>query len=184
MPPEHGMPTRTAADAVVNRRPRRLFGRSSERKNPLNLQFVCPFSLRFPSSPRQSAQTLFCLMLCLLRFFFPGASSSSPRGKAAATEVHRCSILIPPVEYTSLCMIFLLSEFTSCFCLSSSLNLCLIAEKKCLQQRILPCTWKLYICHAALSKMSFKCFASANSSACCPLLINNLVFAYLPGVLS
>ncbi|EES13174.1 uncharacterized protein LOC8064310 isoform X1 [Sorghum bicolor] len=39
MPPEYGMPTRTAADAVVNRRPRRLFGRSSERKNPLNLQF-------------------------------------------------------------------------------------------------------------------------------------------------
>ena len=70
MPPEHGMPTRTAADAVVNRRPRRLFGRSSERKNPLNLQFVCPFSLRFPSSPRQCAQTLLCLMLCLLRFFF------------------------------------------------------------------------------------------------------------------
>ncbi|CAL5009254.1 unnamed protein product [Urochloa decumbens] len=38
MPPEHGMPTRTA-DALVNRRPRRLFGRPSERKNPLNLQF-------------------------------------------------------------------------------------------------------------------------------------------------
>uniref|UniRef100_K3YLV9 Uncharacterized protein n=1 Tax=Setaria italica TaxID=4555 RepID=K3YLV9_SETIT len=38
MPPEHGMPTGTA-DAVANRRPRRLFGRPSERKNPLNLQF-------------------------------------------------------------------------------------------------------------------------------------------------
>ncbi|PUZ49713.1 hypothetical protein GQ55_6G000800 [Panicum hallii var. hallii] len=38
MPPEHGMPNGTA-DAVVNRRPRRLFGRASERKNPLNLQF-------------------------------------------------------------------------------------------------------------------------------------------------
>lgn len=39
MPPELGMSSRTVAGAVVNRRPRRLFGRSSERKNPLNLQF-------------------------------------------------------------------------------------------------------------------------------------------------
>ncbi|KAJ1266745.1 hypothetical protein BS78_07G001400 [Paspalum vaginatum] len=38
MPPEHGMHAATHA-AVVNRRPRRLFGRSSERKHPLNLQF-------------------------------------------------------------------------------------------------------------------------------------------------
>lgn len=43
MPPELGMSSRTVAGAVVNRRPRRLFGRSSERKNPLNLQFVCTF---------------------------------------------------------------------------------------------------------------------------------------------
>lgn len=38
MPPEHGMPTGTHG-AVVNRRPSRLFGRPSERKHPLNLQF-------------------------------------------------------------------------------------------------------------------------------------------------
>ncbi|CAO2190214.1 unnamed protein product, partial [Urochloa humidicola] len=38
MPPEHGLPTRTA-DALVNRRHRRLFGRPSERKSPLNLEF-------------------------------------------------------------------------------------------------------------------------------------------------
>nr|BAD03548.1 hypothetical protein [Oryza sativa Japonica Group] len=37
MLPRHGIAS--ATDGVVNRRSPRLFGRSSERKNPLNVQF-------------------------------------------------------------------------------------------------------------------------------------------------
>ena len=126
MPPEHGMPNGTA-DAVVNRRPRRLFGRASERKNPLNLQFVCHhllllslFSSLFPWD------TTMCN--ASLPTIFIGASSSSPWIKTATIEVHRCSFsnstcLSMHVQFMPQVHVLLLSDFISFFYLSFPLNL-------------------------------------------------------------
>ncbi|OEL26818.1 hypothetical protein BAE44_0012163 [Dichanthelium oligosanthes] len=72
MPPQHGMPTGTA-DAVVNRRPRRLFGRSSERKNPLNLQFERQVA-RLES--RQQQQRCIILTVIPLNFCYDFKSPS------------------------------------------------------------------------------------------------------------
>ena len=126
MPPEHGMPNGTA-DAVVNRRPRRLFGRASERKNPLNLQFVCHHHLLpFLSSLPYFHEILLCVMLPFLPF--SGASSSSPWIKTATTEVQICSFsnstcLSMHVQFMPQVHVLLLSDFISFFYLSFPLNL-------------------------------------------------------------
>ncbi|XP_062191797.1 uncharacterized protein LOC133895478 isoform X2 [Phragmites australis] len=53
------------ADGVVNRRPRRLFGRSSERKNPLNVQFERQVA-RLESRQQQQR----CIVLTVIPFNF------------------------------------------------------------------------------------------------------------------
>ncbi|WVZ95607.1 hypothetical protein U9M48_041345 [Paspalum notatum var. saurae] len=72
MPPEHGMSAGTHA-ALVSRRPRRLFGRPSERKHPLNLQFERQVA-RLES--RQQQQRCLILTVIPLNFYCDYKSTS------------------------------------------------------------------------------------------------------------